>query len=86
MNRLIYRLVCVLVFFIVFAWRGGLGSPTEKGTFGGHTWACADLPAVDILNVIRKGQQRGGLWLPVGCSILFATLRLWQQQQTRRFG
>jgi len=79
MNRLIYRLVCVLVFFIVFAWRGGLGSPMEKGTFGGHIWACADLPAVDILNVIRKGQQRG-------CSILFATLRLWQQQQTRRFG
>ena len=28
---------------------------TGKGTFGGNTWACPDLPTVDILNVIHKG-------------------------------
>jgi len=30
-------------------------SPKERDTFGGRTSACSDLPAVDILNLIRKG-------------------------------
>jgi len=38
----------------------------RKGHFeGGNTLACLDLPAVDILNLIRKEQQRCGLWLTV---------------------
>ena len=35
-----------------FYWVGP-GSPTGKGTFGGHT--CPDLPAVDILNLFCMG-------------------------------
>jgi len=32
---------------------GGVGFPTERGTFGGHICTRSDLPAVDILNFIR---------------------------------
>ena len=42
--------------------------PTGQGTFfwgGGNTWACSDLPAVDILSFIFKREQRCGLCLPV---------------------
>jgi len=54
-------------------WGLGLMRPKEpsimslrKGHFeGGNTLACPDLPAVDILNLIRKEQQRCGLWLTV---------------------
>jgi len=34
-------------------WEGA--SPREKAFLGGHTWACPDLPVIDILNVIRQG-------------------------------
>ena len=42
-------------------WRPG--SPYGNGHSGGHTLAYQNSPAV-ILNLIRKGQQRCGLWLP----------------------
>ena len=47
--------------------RGGPGiriSPHEE-SLRCYAWACPDLLVVDIFNVIRKGQQRCGLWLPV---------------------
>ena len=46
--------------------RGGPGiriSPHEE-SLRCYAWACPDLLVVDIFNVIRKGQQRCGLWLP----------------------
>ena len=30
---------------------------------GGNMWACPDLPGTDMLNFIRKRQQRCGVWL-----------------------
>ena len=32
---------------------GGLKSPRGRRNFGGHTWSCPDLPAVDILNRVH---------------------------------
>ena len=42
----------------------------RKETLSGVAWACQTCPqpAVNILSVIRLGQQRCGLWLPVYCS------------------
>jgi len=48
------------VFFVFWAC-----IPMGKGTFGDNTLAYPDVPAVDILNPIRKGQQRCGRWLPL---------------------
>jgi len=41
----------------------GPGSPTGRGTFGGHVWACLDLLVVDNLNFVCRKQQRHCLWL-----------------------
>ena len=34
---------------------GGPGLPTERGTFGGKTWASSDLCTSSILNHIHNG-------------------------------
>ena len=48
-----------------------------KGHFcGSNTWACPDLSAVDIVNVISKGQQRCVFWLPVPWQLIIAVALL----------
>ena len=52
-----------------FVWAHALGGgpdfrPWEEA-FWGSILACPDLPQSFILSLIRKGQQRCGLWLPV---------------------
>jgi len=46
---------------------GANAPPKGKYTFldWGNTRTCPDLPVVNILNLIRKGQQQRGLWLQV---------------------
>jgi len=48
-------------------WGGQMRPPKGKYTFldWGNTRTCPDLPVVNILNLIRKGQQQRGLWLQV---------------------
>jgi len=48
-------------------WGGANAPPKGKYTFldWGNTRTCPDLPVVNILNLIRKGQQQRGLWLQV---------------------
>lgn len=38
--------------------RWGPRSPTGRDSFGGHTWACSDLPAVDMLNILKVAHKR----------------------------
>jgi len=44
---------------------GGQDPPREGHYLWGYTWTCLGLPAVDVLSVTRKGQQRCGLSLPI---------------------
>ena len=44
---------------------GGQDLPWEGHFLWGYTWTCLGLPAVDVLSVTRKGQQRCGLSLPI---------------------
>ena len=42
-----------ILYVYVYVYRRGLGPTTGRRTCGGHICACPDLPAVDILSVIR---------------------------------
>ena len=49
---------------------------TGKSTLVDHTWACPDLPAVDMIfsTVFARGQKLCGFWLPVYRSKLLSLL------------
>jgi len=57
-------------------WEGA--SPREKAFLGGHTWACPDLPVIDILNVIRQGAS--AMATSVLQQLVFNLTGLWQLQ------
>ena len=43
--------------------RGPDAPPQEMALWGSNTWACPDLPTVDILNLFKRRHQRCGLGL-----------------------
>ena len=46
--------------------------PLVLGSSEGNTWVCPELPAVEVFCVIREGQQRCGLSLPVPWQLVIA--------------
>ena len=78
MNRSRCRLGCGLKRACARNFGGGRAHPHGKRHFGGHTWACPDLPVIDILNVIRQGAS--AMATSVLQQLVFNLTGLWQLQ------
>ena len=66
------RLTFSVAYYNLIRWE--LGSPTGRGTFGGHIWVCPDLPGSIFSMLFTRGQEHCGLWLQSAVAACYKTV------------